>query len=181
MRAMIDAEVYGKALFELAAESGTAAKINSEIEDVCRLLKENDRYCTLVDSPAISFSERLALLSEAFEGSVDPYLMNFMSILCRKHSMYKFAKCAEAYSSCYRKISSTLPASVSTAVPLSERQYDALKKKLESITGKEVLLEASVDESLIGGVVLRYGGIQLQDSIKSRLDDLRRSLRETTV
>ena len=99
---MIDAEVYGKALFELAAENGTAAKINSEIEDVCLLLKENERYCTLVDSPAISFSERLALLSEAFEGSVDPYLMNFISILCRKHSMYKFAKCAEAYSSCYQ-------------------------------------------------------------------------------
>ena len=181
MRAMIDADVYGKALFEIAKESGLAAKMSGEIDDICRLLDENEKYSTLIDSPAVSFSERLSLVTAAFEGAVDPLMMNFLSILCKKHSMYKFQKCAEAYRHCYQQVSSVLPASVITAVPLSERQYGALKKKLENITGKEVLLEASVDESLIGGIVLRYGGIQLQDSIKSRLDDLRRSLRETTV
>jgi len=178
---MIDAEVYGKALFELAAENGSADRISGEIEDICRIFEKNDRYCTLLDSPAVSLQERLSLLTDAFEGAVDPLLMNFMSMLCKKHSMYKFIKCAEFFRSSYRKISSSLPASVITAVPLSQQQYDALKKKLERITGRAVELEASVDESLIGGVVLRYSGIQLQDSIKNRLDDLRRSLRETTV
>ena len=58
---------------------------------------------------------------------------------------------------------------------------DALSKKLESITDKTVILTNRIDENLIGGITLRYGGVQLDDSIRSRLDKLRRSLSDTIV
>ena len=64
---------------------------------------------------------------------------------------------------------------------MQERQCKALQAKLESITGKNIVLKNSVDPALIGGVTLRYGGVQLSDSIQSRLDRLRRSLDEAIV
>ena len=62
-----------------------------------------------------------------------------------------------------------------------ERQKTALREKLERITGKNVELTCRTDASLLGGVTLRYGGVQLDDSIRARLDKLRRSLSETIV
>ena len=68
-----------------------------------------------------------------------------------------------------------------TAVPMQDKQRSALKAKLEALTGKNIVLKNSVDPALIGGITLRYGGVQLSDSIQSRLDRLRRSLDESIV
>ena len=62
-----------------------------------------------------------------------------------------------------------------------QRQREALCARLESLTGKTVSLTCRPDPTLLGGITLRYGGIQLDDSIRSRLERLRRSLSQTVV
>ena len=64
---------------------------------------------------------------------------------------------------------------------MQERQKTALREKLAHITGKTVLLTNRTDPALVGGITLRYAGVQLDDSIRARLDKLRRSLSETIV
>lgn len=177
---MIDTASYGKALFQLAEENGSDAKVLDEIEGICTVLKDNQGYITLLDTPAVPTEEKIGLIKSAF-GNADPILLNFMSILCEKHSVYEVERCADAYRKCYDEAHGLMRAEAITAVPLTERQHEALQKKLESITGKNIVLENRIDESLISGITLRYGGIQLDDSIKSRLDNLRRSLSETIV
>ena len=68
-----------------------------------------------------------------------------------------------------------------TAEPMKPAQSDALCAKLASMTGKQVELENKIDPTLIGGIRLRYAGVQLEESIQSRLERLRRSLAETIV
>jgi F-type H+-transporting ATPase subunit delta len=64
---------------------------------------------------------------------------------------------------------------------MEDRQKEALIKKLSAMTGKTVELENRVDPTLIGGIRLRYGGVQLDDTIRSRLDTLRRSLGDAII
>lgn len=177
---MIDAEAYGRALYELAAEDGRDAPIGDDLETVRNLLAENPSYAALMDTPAVPAAEKLELLRTAFAGG-DPLVLNFLSILCEKRSMHCLSDCAAAYRKCYDEAHGLLRATAVTAVPLREDQASALEKKLAAISGKTVVLENRVDPAIISGVVLRCGSIQLDDSIKNRLDTLRRSLRETIV
>lgn len=177
---MIDAGNYGKALFQLAYESGTDTRISEELENICAVLRDNHSYTLLLDTPAVPTTEKIGLINTAF-GNADPMLVNFLSILCEKHSMYQLEKCADAYRLCYDEAHGNMRATAITAIPMTEKQCQALRNKLGTITGKNIVLENRIDTSLISGITLRYGGVQFDDSIKSRLDTLRRSLSETIV
>ena len=177
---MIDAAAYGKALFELSQEAGEDKRVQGELELVRRALREQPQYMTLLDTPAVQTEEKLGLLKQAF-GGVQPLLLNFLCLLCEKRAYYQFAACAEAFDACYDEAHNLLRATAITAVPMQERQKTALREKLAHITGKTVLLTNRTDPALVGGITLRYGGVQLDDSIRARLDKLRRSLSETIV
>lgn len=177
---MIDTAGYGKALFELAAENGADTQVREELELIRAALKAQPDYVTLLDTPAVAAEEKLGLLREAF-GGVDPTVLNFLCILCEKRACYQFSACADVFDACYDEAHNLLRATAITAIPMQERQCAALKEKLSAITGKTVILTNRIDESLIGGMTLRYGGVQLDDSIRSRLDKLRRSLSDTIV
>ena len=180
MRAMIEAADYGKALFELASETGAAERVSRDLGLVTAALAENPPYVTLLDTPAVSTEEKLSLVKEAF-GQTEQILLNFLCILCEKRQMHLLPACAKSYEKQYDEARNILRATAITAIPMNKRQQKDLIEKLQKLTGKTVLLENQTDESLIGGITLRYGGVQLDDSIRHRLDGLHRSLSHTIV
>lgn len=177
---MIDAQGYGKALFELAQENQNAAQVRSELQLVLDVLQKNPDYITLMDTPAVSTKEKCALLHSAF-GALDDMLGNFLSILCEKRSFFRFNACAQAYFAAYDEANDILRATAITAVAMKRKQREALRTKLAQLTGKNVELTNRIDPSVLGGVTLRYAGVQIDDSIQARLETLRRSLTETIV
>ena len=177
---MIDAQGYGKALFELAQENKNDAQVREELALIRDILCQNPEYITLMDTPAVSSKEKCALLRSAF-GAFDPMVVNFLSILCEKRSFFQFSACSQAYFTAYDEAHEILRATAITAVAMKKKQCSALEKKLASLTGKKVELSNRIDPSVIGGVTLRYAGVQIDDSIQSRLDTLRRNLAETIV
>jgi len=108
-------------------------------------------------------------------------LGNFLSILCEKRSFYRFNACVQAYFAAFDEANDILRATAITAVAMSEKQCVSLRKKLSELTGKNVELTNRIDPCVIGGVTLRYAGVQIDDSIQTRLDTLRRILTETIV
>ena len=177
---MIDAVSYGKALYQLAEEDGAPDALLSELETVAQALAEQRAYATLLDTPALPSEERRALLCKAFAGCSQT-VRNFLCLLCDKREIYRVPDCVKAYRACYDEAHNLLRATALTAVEMTPRQRRALTAKLEAITGKTVLLTAEVQPSLLGGVTLRYGSEQLDGSIRSKLDRLRRSLSEAIV
>ena len=177
---MIDAQGYGKALFELAQDNQNEAQVRNELLLVRKVLCENPEYITLMDTPAVSSEEKCRLLNTAF-GSMDAMLQNFLSILCEKRSFFRFNACADAFCLAYDEAHNILRATAITAVAMSKSQEDALRTKLSELTGKNIELINRIDPSVLGGVTLRYAGVQIDDSIQARLETLRRSLAETIV
>ena len=72
-------------------------------------------------------------------------------------------------------------ASVVSAAPLSEAQVQRLSTSLNTILGKEILMEISVDESLLGGIVVRIGGLGADSSVKNRLATMKRFIENEEV
>lgn len=177
---MIACEEYGRALFSLGEESGKTDALYEELSAVCGIFEKNPAYGKLLDTPAVPKQDRLSMLDEAFSG-VDPYILNFLKILCEKRAVSQLSGCFRAYRALYFASNGTAEAVCITARPLSGSQYDALCKKLNAITGKKILLRSEVDPALIGGILLRVDGKQFDGSVKAKLDEFRRRLSETIV
>lgn len=172
---MTDAKEYGKALFELAEESGRTEKILEELKTLQQSFAKNPKYVALLDTPALPKEEKLGLVDKAFSG-VDEYLLNFVKILCESRAIYLFDGACQSFFAMYDEARGIVRAEVITAVPMTEGQCDAMKNKLETITGKSVVVTNKVDREILGGVVLRYSGVQFDGSIKSRLDEFKKNL-----
>ena len=177
---MNNVQEYGRALFELAAESGTTKKIYGDVMALREIILKNPEYAKLLDTPAITREERTALIDEAFCG-VDEYLCNLIKIMADGHVAYLFPKAADAFSALYDEAEGIERVEAISAVALTEAQRAALTARLAEITGKKIVLTTVVDRSILGGMKLRFASKQLDGSVKTRLDTLAKSLSGTVV
>lgn len=167
---------YGEALYELCVEENCAEEVLEQLGTVRDLFQAEPQYPRILQDPALPKEERLHMLDEAFGGSVHSYLLNFLKILCEKSAVEMLPGCVEQFTGLYNEAHGYLPVTVTSAVPLTGAQGKALTEKLSSLTGKTVLLETRVDESLMGGVKVTYDGKELDGSVAGRLEALRRAL-----
>lgn len=171
---------YGKALFLLAEEEGKLSEIKADVEAVCAVLKETPDYIKTLDTPALSKDERLRLAGEAF-ATVAEHLKSLIMILCEQRRLYQFFEVSATYLSLYDEKMGIVKVEAVTAIPLNGAQSDLLRKKLEKETGKTVIIENTVDSGILGGVKLRYLGIQVDGSLKTRLDGFAESLKNIVI
>ena len=172
---MIDPREYGKALFLLAEERGTKDTVLSDLETAEAAFSSLPAYEKLLDSPAVSVEEKHRLIDEAF-APLDGDVLSFLNILAERHAVYDFPKCVAAYRTFYDEACGNLRVTAVSAVAMNEGQIAALSKKLSAKTGKTVFLKNEVDPSILGGVRLRYAGIQIDASLKTRLDALEKQI-----
>lgn len=177
---MINVNEYAEALFLLTEEDGTTEAALADVRMIKELLSENPDYKNLLDTPALSKSEKLSLIDEAFS-AVHEHVKNFLKILCEKHGVYSFGKIADALAALYDEARGIERVEAVSAVAMTEAQLDALKKKLEGTTGKTVIINNTQDASIIGGVKLRYCGKQIDGSLKRRLEAFEKALRGTVI
>lgn len=177
---MADANEYGKALLLLSEENGRAEAVLEELSDIKAVIGENPGYIELADTPALSSSVRIGLISDAFSG-IDPNLLNLLKLLCEKREFYKISAVAGSFVKFYDESIGRLRVTAVTAVPMADAQTEALKEKLEAKTGKTVVIENIVDPAVLGGVKLRYAGVQLDGTLRANLTALEKKLEELKV
>ncbi len=177
---MIDPKEYGRALFLLSEERATTERVRDDLETVAAVLKSNPSYLSLMDTPAVGLSEKEGLLDRAF-GALDTDVVSFLKILAGKHSLYAFGEAHRAYVALYEASRGIERAEAVTAIAMSDAQRAALTEKLSRITGKTILLQNTVDPSVLGGVKLRFLGRQLDGTLKTRLTSVERAIKDTIV
>ena len=177
---MTAAAEYGKALFMLTEERGTTDTALSDIKIANEIFKSNPKYVKLLDTPALPKAERLGIIDAAF-ASLDEDVKNLIKILSEGHSVYEFSGVEKAFSTLYDQSRGIERVEAVTAVPMTDEQTRSLKKKLENMTGKTIIVKNTVSPEILGGVKLRYSGRQLDGSVKTRLDKFEQSLKNTVI
>jgi len=177
---MIDPREYGEAIFLLTEEKNTTEKVLLDLKEVEKLLKENPEYINLADTPALPTEERTGLIDKAFS-QVDEDLVSLLKILSEKHSLCAFSRVASNYYALYDESRNIERVTAVTAVPLSENQENALREKLSSATGKNIIIINVVDTSILGGVKLRYQGIQLDGTLRANLNRLEEKIKDAKL
>ena len=171
---------YGKALFMLTEERATTEGVLEEITLADRLFSENSDYVKLLDTPALSKPEKLALVDEAF-ADFDEDLKSLIKILCEKHLVSAFSEVKKCFCSLYDTSRGIEHVEAVTAIPMTEEQSRKMSDKLEAMTGKKIILKNTVSPEILGGVKLRYSGVQLDGSLKTRLEKFEANLKNTVI
>ena len=135
----------------------------------------------LLSSHSLPKEQRCGILEDSFRGKVHTYVLSFLKILVEKGYIRHFAECCKAYKAFYNQDHGILPVQAVTAAKLTEDQARRLTEKLEKLTGKTVELENRVDPAVMGGVRLDYDGKRVDGSVASRLESVRKMLKNTVL
>jgi F-type H+-transporting ATPase subunit delta len=168
---------YAAALFMLARENGTEHPIAAALDQILAVWQENPAYKELLISPAIPLQERRELIAQAFS-DMPEHVVSFMQLLCERGRIDSFPECAEEYRRLLRNYESVAVAKVTSAVPLTQAEAEALKEKLQQQGKRTVLLECTVDSSLIGGVVVEMDGLLIDGSLRHRLQQVKEVIKQ---
>lgn len=171
---------YGRALFLLSEEDGTTETMREDISALSEILIKNPKYTKLLDTPAVPKQEKLLLIDGAL-GVLNGNLVNLVKMLCERHSVYLFPSVASAFAAEYDEARGIERVEAVTAIAMTAEQISAIKAKLTALTGKTIVLKNTIDPGILGGVKLRYSGIQLDGSVKTRLDRFERSLKSVVL
>ena len=164
---------YAKALFMLAAETGKGREYKEALDAVSDVFNDNPLYPEFLTNFAIPLDERRNALETAFSDAIPRDVLSFLKLLCEKKHIEEFSECAAQYSAMYNEMDRILNARVTSAVELNDDEKVSLKEKLEKMSGHKVVIEYTVDKSIIGGIIVEMDGKIMDSSLKKHLRDVK--------
>ncbi len=173
--------IYGQSLYRLASEEKIEEQLMEELTAVRAIFAENPDYVRLLAEPSVPRAERVGLVDEAFGGQVHPYLLNFLKIITENGMIRSFSGCFKTFRSLYNSDHGITDAVVTSAVELTEDQVKRLTAKLESLTGKKVLMTRKTDPSVLGGMRVELDGMLYDGTVSGKLADIGKQVREIVL
>ena len=175
--AKLISKTYGDALFELAVEKDKVDVLLEEIEQLQKVLSENDEFGRLMNHPKIIKEEKIQVAKSVFEGRVSEELLGFLTIIITKDRYKDIDEILDYFIAEVKRYKGIGVATVTTAVPLKEEQCKKIEQKLLDTTEyTKMEMHYQLDESLIGGMVVRIGDRVVDSSIKTKLSELQKEL-----
>ena len=172
---------YGGALYELSRDEGIEREMLAELGAVSSIIRENPDFVKLMNLASVPEEERLKSLDSCFHGKVQPYLLNFLKLIAERGSFGELPGCLAAFEERYNADNGIVSAEAVSARPLSEKETDLIKEKLEKLSGKKVVLTKREDPTLLGGVLLTMEGRQYDGSVRRRLEKIEKSLSDSVL
>jgi F-type H+-transporting ATPase subunit delta len=173
------AQRYATALFELANEAGQLDTVASDIDRFDALLAQSSDLVRLVRSPVFTPDDQVRAVSAVLSSvGIGGLVANFVKLAARNRRLFAVPDMFRGYRALLAAHRGETTADVTSAEPLSDGQIADLKAALRDVTGKEVRVNAAVDPSLIGGLVVKLGSRMIDTSLKTKLNALKIALKE---
>jgi F-type H+-transporting ATPase subunit delta len=169
---------YASALFDLARDQRQIESVGKSLEALSQALLDSKDFNELVTSPLVSREEAgRAFAALAPELGLDPVTTNFLGVLARNGRKKELLAVVRAFRRLAAEHRGEATAEVVTARPLSDEQFASLRQQLRVRAGREVNIDASVDPSLLGGIVVKLGSQQIDASIRTKLNRLAQAMK----
>ncbi len=164
---------YAKAVLSLATDNNTAEVVNNDMQLISNTVAQSKDLKDMLYSPVITSAIKKSALLEIFKG-INPATVNLIDTLITNKRTDLLAAVASNFISLYEKQKGSQIAIVTTAVPLTAALETKVLAKVKELTGKETAVKNIVDESILGGFILRVGDTEYNASIANQLNKLKR-------
>lgn len=167
---------YTRALLDLATEQGQAEAVGQELTDLRTVLDEYPAFAEYLRNPGIGETDRTAAMDRVFAGRASPLLWNFLRVLNAKGRLGLLRDVTFAYDDLLGERTGRVEVDVTVAERLGDDQIEDVRRRVGEALGKEAVVHQYVDESILGGIILRVQDRQIDASLRQQLRALRRNL-----
>ena len=177
MRHHLIAERYAKALSSAIDSAEELEEALAALREFAEVYENHGELRQVIENPALTREVRKAILDEVVERSGMPqYACGLIRTLFLRGRISRLADVLELLDRIVNQRLGRVRAEVTTAVPLSESHAERIRKSLSDFAQKEVLLRTEVDDSIIGGVIVRMEGAVYDGSLRARLARMKLAL-----
>tara|TARA_R110002049_G_scaffold29972_3_gene102075 strand:+ start:24851 stop:25492 length:642 start_codon:yes stop_codon:yes gene_type:complete len=170
---------YATAVYELAKEANKVKAVEGDLDALRSALDDSDDFRSLIHSPIYTRDEQAGTIDAlAKKMSLTPMMTHTLALMAQKRRLFVLPQLVAALREIIAVDKGEITADVVSAKALTKTQADKLTKSLNATTGKTVTLHATVDESLIGGLVVKVGSKMIDTSIRSKLNSLQNVMKE---
>lgn len=172
---------YAKALMEMAFEKKNLETVKVDILLIRDVLKNSKDLRLFLQSPVIRKEQKLSALQSIFKDKVSDLTFSFINLLSEKSREKILEDITGHFIEQYNHHHGIIEVGVTSAKGLDSGQLEKLKAELESVTGKSVNLHSSVNDALIGGLMVRIDDTVIDGSVKFKLNQLKDRLTSSAV
>jgi F-type H+-transporting ATPase subunit delta len=166
---------YARALFEAAKDEGRLDGVHEQLADFVATVDQVEELRAVLESPELDSRAKAALLDQVL-GDADELVRNFVRLLAEKGRSGELDEIAREFEALVAQDQGILDVELTTAVDLSQQEFDDLVVRVGQASGRKVRASRAVDPDLVGGLVLQIGSRRLDASIRGRLERLRQEL-----
>jgi F-type H+-transporting ATPase subunit delta len=170
---------YATALFELARDEKSIDAVKADLDRFEAMLADSADLKRLVRSPVFSAdAQSKALAAVLAKAEISGVAANFLKVLTANRRLFAVRDVIRAFRALVARFKGEATADVTVAEALSDKNLDALKTALKSVTGKDVALNVNVDPSIIGGLVVKLGSRMVDSSLRTKLNSIKHAMKE---
>ena len=170
---------YARAIFDLVLESDEVAELENNVESLSEALGNSQELRDLIASPLYTRDDqKAAIVAIGTKMKLLANLTNTLALMASKRRLFVMDSFLRQLKILIAEHKGEITADVVSAKSLTQGQTDKLAKAIEERVGKEIKINASVDESIIGGIVIKVGSKMIDTSLRSKLNSLQTVMKE---
>ena len=171
---------YARALLDVATEAGRADAVSEQLSSFSGALASNRELADVLFNPAFSREQRARVVEALLKaiGPVETVLANSMRLLVDRNRLGYLPDIARLYRDMADAHAGRVRGQVTSATPLPADTLQKLAGNLKELTQRNVVLEAKVDPSVLGGVAAQVGSVLYDGTLRTQLEQLRRELKQ---
>ena len=166
---------YAEAAFEIAQRDSSIERWRSDLDEAARVLGESRDLAPILANPALPPEQRREVATRVFAGLAEKP-RNLVLLLVQRGRIEQLPRVADEFRRLDDDRQGIVHATATSAAPLTDTEMRALTARLEQMTGGRIALKTEIDESLLGGLVVRVGDRLIDGSVRGRLERLRNQL-----
>jgi F-type H+-transporting ATPase subunit delta len=171
---------YANALFDLATEENAVPATASGLTGFQTLIDESADLQRLMQSPVFKTEDQMTALDAlAAKIKLSGLALNFVRLMCAKRRLPALSDAIRGFQALVAEAKGEVVAEVTSAEKLTAAQLKDLGAALKAKLGMDVKLETQIDQSLLGGLIVKVGTTMIDDSLKTKLQNLKVAMKGT--
>lgn len=172
---------YAKSLIDLAQEQNILEPVKADMDAFAKTVHNSHELYAVLANPIIAQDKKKKILDALFAGKVNKATIAFFHIMVTKGRAGILYATAQEFGNQYNVLKNIIKATVVSAAPLSEASKQQLTDEVKAITGGTVIMQTKIDPSLIGGFVLTVGDRQIDTSVASSLQKIKKDFAQKVI
>jgi F-type H+-transporting ATPase subunit delta len=167
---------YAQALLDLADARGVTTQVAEDVQGIAQMIEQDPAFRQYMNDPSVSRTGRAEALDRVFGPRVPGILSSFLKLLDARQKLSSFPAMAAAFKELLDKRSGNIEVEITVPHALNDGELHDVRNQISHKLGKNASVKQKVDESIIGGMVLRIGDSLIDGSVKTQLETIKRRM-----